>query len=117
MWQAKTVAMLPQFFELDTEELSILEVKEGDTLKLGRHTLHFVMAQWYTGRKSWSNMMKPIRFYFQRTDLADSVHCHRVALMMPQEKHRTYWSMSGQGKHEGILLILSASTVLMSRAF
>lgn len=27
--------------------------------------------------------------------------------MMPQEKHRTYWSMSGQGKHEGILLILS----------
>ena len=41
---AKTVAMLPQFFELDTEELSILEVKEGDTLKLGRHTLHFVMA-------------------------------------------------------------------------
>jgi flavorubredoxin len=36
--------MLPQFFELDTEELSILEVKEGDTLKLGRHTLHFVMA-------------------------------------------------------------------------
>ena len=31
-------------FELNTEELSILEVKEGDTLKLGRHTLHFVMA-------------------------------------------------------------------------
>lgn len=114
---AKTVAMLPQFFELDTEELSILEVKEGDTLKLGRHTLHFVMAPMVHWPEVMVEYDEADKIYFQRTDLADSVHCHRVAHMMPQEKHRTYWSMSGQGKHEGILLILSASTVLMSRAF
>lgn len=40
---AKTFAMLPQFFELD-ESITKLTVKEGDTLELGSHTLTFVMA-------------------------------------------------------------------------
>ena len=40
---AKTFAMLPQFFELD-ENIAKLTVKEGDTLELGSHTLTFIMA-------------------------------------------------------------------------
>lgn len=40
---AKIFAMLPQFFELDFSERSVV-VKEGDTLSLGSHTLQFFMA-------------------------------------------------------------------------
>lgn len=40
---AKTFAMLPQFFELP-ETTRTLTVKEGDSLCLGEHTLTFVMA-------------------------------------------------------------------------
>lgn len=39
---AKTFQMLPQFFDLDLSRA--ITVKEGDTLSLGRHVLHFVMA-------------------------------------------------------------------------
>ena len=35
--------MLPQFFETDYSS-RVLEVKEGDTLELGTHTLTFIMA-------------------------------------------------------------------------
>lgn len=40
---AKTFAMLPQFIDLDTTDRQVV-VMEGDTLSLGKHTLHFVMA-------------------------------------------------------------------------
>ena len=40
---AKTFAMLPQYFELPLEGHS-LTVKEGDKLVLGEHTLHFYIA-------------------------------------------------------------------------
>ena len=40
---AKTFAMLPQFFDID-ESIEKLTVKEGDTLSLGSHTLSFIMA-------------------------------------------------------------------------
>lgn len=40
---AKTFAMLPQFFNIPLEGHT-LTVKEGDTLSLGEHTLSFVMA-------------------------------------------------------------------------
>lgn len=40
---AKTFAMLPQFFEIDGT-VEKLTVKEGDTLTLGEHTLTFIMA-------------------------------------------------------------------------
>ena len=40
---AKTFAMLPQFFDIDPD-VKKLTVAEGDTLSLGRHTLTFVMA-------------------------------------------------------------------------
>lgn len=40
---AKTFAMLPQFFNIN-ESVKKLTVKEGDTLSLGAHTLTFVMA-------------------------------------------------------------------------
>ena len=40
---ARAVAMLPQFFDMDFTGRCIA-VKEGDTLPLGSHTLHFVMA-------------------------------------------------------------------------
>lgn len=40
---AKTFAMLPQFFEL-ASDVETLTVKEGDSLNLGEHTLNFYMA-------------------------------------------------------------------------
>lgn len=40
---AKTFAMIPQFFDVDITERSVV-VKEGDTLSLGKHTLQFFMA-------------------------------------------------------------------------
>lgn len=40
---AKTFTMLNQFFP-ETAGLKRIEVKEGDTLAIGTHTLHFVMA-------------------------------------------------------------------------
>lgn len=40
---AKAIAMMPQFFTNDFTGKTIA-VKEGDTLELGTHTLHFVMA-------------------------------------------------------------------------
>ena len=40
---AKTMQMIGQFFDVDLEDRKIV-VKEGDTLELGSHTLHFVMA-------------------------------------------------------------------------
>ncbi|MGI6070014.1 MAG: FprA family A-type flavoprotein [Blautia sp.] len=39
----KAIAMMPQFFTIDFTDRTIA-VKEGDTLKLGSHVLHFVMA-------------------------------------------------------------------------
>ena len=40
---AKTFAMIPQFFDIDLSERSVV-VKEGDTLNLGAHILQFFMA-------------------------------------------------------------------------
>lgn len=40
---AKTFNMLPQFFDIALDDRSI-EVREGDTLSLGSHTLNFYMA-------------------------------------------------------------------------
>ena len=40
---AKTFAMIPQFFDVNITERSVT-VKEGDTLSLGKHTLQFFMA-------------------------------------------------------------------------
>lgn len=40
---AKALTMIKQFFNLDLEGKSIV-VNEGDTLNIGKHTLHFVMA-------------------------------------------------------------------------
>lgn len=40
---AKTFSMLPQFFHLDLTNKTV-EVKEGDTISLGSHTLQFFMA-------------------------------------------------------------------------
>lgn len=40
---AKVFAMLPQFFAFDLTDRTVT-VGEGDTLELGSHTLHFVMA-------------------------------------------------------------------------
>ncbi len=40
----KTFAFLPQFFDIENLEDRKVEVKDGDTLCLGKHKLHFVMA-------------------------------------------------------------------------
>ena len=47
---AKAIQMIRQFYDFDLEGRTIA-VKENDTLSLGSHTLHFVTAPWYTGRK------------------------------------------------------------------
>lgn len=41
---ARAVQMMPQFFEECNFEGRTIAVKEGDTLSLGAHTLHFAMA-------------------------------------------------------------------------
>jgi len=41
---AQAVKMLPNFFEGFNFEGRVLTVKEGDTLELGEHTLHFITA-------------------------------------------------------------------------
>ena len=40
---AKTFAMIPQFFDVDITDRTV-SVKEGDALSLGKHTLQFFMA-------------------------------------------------------------------------
>lgn len=40
---AKSASMLPQFFDIDVENRTVI-VKEGDELSLGSHTLQFFMA-------------------------------------------------------------------------
>lgn len=40
---AKTFSMMPQFFEMDLADRSVV-VKEGDTISIGTHTLQFFMA-------------------------------------------------------------------------
>ena len=39
----KAAAMLPQFFDQDLSN-RLIQVKEGDSLSLGSHTLHFILA-------------------------------------------------------------------------
>ena len=41
---AKTFAMIPRFFDIDRLDERKIVVGEGDTLELGSHRLHFVMA-------------------------------------------------------------------------
>ena len=41
---SKTFAFLPQFFDIEDLEERKVEVKEGDTLELGKHKLHFIIA-------------------------------------------------------------------------
>ena len=41
---SKTFALLPQFFDIPDLEERKIEVKDGDTLSLGKHTLRFIMA-------------------------------------------------------------------------
>ena len=40
---AKTLSMLPQFFEMDLTDRTVV-VKEGETISIGAHTLQFFMA-------------------------------------------------------------------------
>ena len=40
----KTFAFLPQFFDIKDLNDRKIEVKDGDTLNLGKHKLHFIMA-------------------------------------------------------------------------
>jgi flavorubredoxin len=40
----KTFAFIPQFFDIPNFDERKIEVKEGDTLSLGKHTLKFIMA-------------------------------------------------------------------------
>ena len=59
---AKTFAMLPQFFEL-APEIKKLEVKEGDSLSLGTHTLSFyilLLVQWPEEMVSYVSSVKVV---------------------------------------------------------
>ena len=46
----KTFQMIDQFFCLDSQ-IKRIQVKEGDTLSLGRYTLQFMMHQWFIGQR------------------------------------------------------------------
>ena len=50
---AKTFGMMENFFRDMPLEGRKLEVENGGTLSLGRHTLTFVLLPWYTGRRLW----------------------------------------------------------------
>ena len=41
---AKTFAFIPQFFNIENLDERKVEVKEGDSLNIGKHTLNFIMA-------------------------------------------------------------------------
>lgn len=41
---AKTFAFIPQFFNIENLDERKIEVKEGDSLNIGKHTLNFIMA-------------------------------------------------------------------------
>ena len=62
---AKTMQMIGQFFDVDLEDRKIV-VKEGDTLELGNHTLHFVMAPMVHWPRLWSLTKLRRRYCFLR---------------------------------------------------
>ena len=58
---AQAVRMLPNFFEGFNFEGRVITVKEGDTLELGHHTLHFItaaMVHWPEVIMSYDNLDK-----------------------------------------------------------
>lgn len=64
---AKTFAMMSAYFE-DIDSLIAdkkLEVKDGDTLSLGRHELTSFLHLWYTGRRSCS-LTTALKKFFSR---------------------------------------------------
>ena len=88
---AKTFPMLKLYFDLDTSRA--LTVKEGDTLKLGRHELTFVMAPMV----HWPEVMVSY----------DS--CDKGAVPVPTlsaSSVRLMWMRTGTARRDGIISIL-----------
>lgn len=75
---AKTFAMIGQFFDIEITDDKKVVVNEGDTLELGKHTLQFFMAPMYIGLKLWLHMNKAKKFCFPQTD---SVNLARLTQM------------------------------------
>lgn len=61
----KTHNMIRQFYDADLEGRTVT-VKEGDTLSLGKHTLHFFLPRWCTGRRLWLHGKKQKNPVFRR---------------------------------------------------
>lgn len=71
----KTFAMMKNFFPKMDLAGRKLEVKDGESLTLGKHVLTFVFAPWYTGRRLWLHTTARTRFCSQQTVL--EIRCTR----------------------------------------
>lgn len=98
----KTFAMMKNFFPKMDLAGRKLEVKDGESLTLGKHVLTFVFAPWYTGRRLWLHTTARTRFCSQQTVLENSVHS-------TARNH-------GMTKHAVILSVLSENTVCRYRS-
>ena len=99
---AKTFAMLPQFFEI-SDSVEKLTVKEGDTLALGSHTLTFIMAPMV----HWPEVMvvtKKAKRFFSAPTLSEN------SALSEQTK-------TGLAKQEDITSTSLANTALPFRLF
>ena len=65
--------MLPQFFDIAHLEERCLVVKEGDTLELGTHKLHFVMAPMVHWPEVMVEYEETEKSFSPQTDLENSV--------------------------------------------
>ena len=104
--------MIGQFFDVDLEDGKVV-VKEGDTLELGSHTLHFVMApmvHWPEVMVSYMKIPEKILFSADAfgTFWARTVTCSMMT-----------WTLKGAGSmmREDILPISLENTVCRYRRF
>lgn len=102
---AKTFAMLPQFFDIPLDGHS-LTVKEGDTLSLGEHTLTFVMAPMV----HWPEVMVT---YESKEKILSPQTASVSSVPSPRQRAK----MTGLVRHADIISISSANMVLLSRHF
>lgn len=90
----KTFAMMKNFFPKMDLAGKKLEVKDGESLTLGKHVLTFVFAPWYTGRRLWLHTTAPTRFCSQQTASENSVHS--IARNRGMTKHAVISSASSE---------------------
>lgn len=98
---AKAFAMMGQFFGDDLSERQIV-ISEGSTLELGKHTLNFIAAPWFIGRRLWLLMIRTTRCFSPPTVSESSAHS---TLMR-----------TGLARQDAIISALSESTAFRFRS-